>query len=198
MENYEYGIGKNIKEVRNKLGMSQAKLAEKSDMSGSVLSAYERSAKIPSLPTVAKIARALQVSIERLYYGDDNNALINQAPDEGRKIVNCFYHLWTQDIIYYYEDMAMPNMQQQYYDNRGYIKEMNLYIRKHTRPIHRLINSLNEYSLQKETYDDPEKYLEMILSSVASEINNEIKEEEQREKTRKEVASRPRELGNGV
>ncbi|MBO4531948.1 MAG: helix-turn-helix transcriptional regulator [Paludibacteraceae bacterium] len=178
--------------------MSQAKLAEKSDMSGSALSAYERSTKIPSLFTVAKIARALQVSIERLYYGDDNNAFINQTPDEGRKIVNCFYHLWTQDIFYYYEDVAMPNMQQQYYDNRGYIKEMNLYVRKHTRPIHRLINSLNEYRDKKKTYDDPEIYLEMILSSVASEINDEIEEEEQREKARKEKASRPRELGTGA
>ena len=99
MENYEAGIGKNIKEVRNGLGYSQEKLARMCDISNSTLSAYENSKKIPNLITIAKIAKALGVSIERLYYGDENISFINTVPDEGRKIVNCVYVLWEMRVI---------------------------------------------------------------------------------------------------
>ena len=40
--------------------------------------------------------------------------------------------------------------------------------------IRRLINSLNEYRDKRDTYPEPEKYLEFLLSSVANEINKSI------------------------
>lgn len=179
MENYEAQIGKNIKEVRQGLGYSQEKVASLSGISNSTLSAYENSKKIPNLITIAKIARALDVSIERLYYGDDNISFVNSVPDEGRKIVNCIYVLWKYDVIQYYE-IFMPTMMSMGYidmeDKNGFYLRIN----KYHMSIKRLINSLNEYRNNINTYAEPEKYLEILLSSVATEINQEIQEDNKR------------------
>lgn len=193
VDNYEQEIGNNIRAVRLGLGLSQECIAKKCEISGSTLSAYERSTKIPNLITIAKIAHALGVSIERLYYGDDSKAFINQASDEGRKIVNCFYYLWKQGVVYYYEDRHSDFVINNRNSSREDVK-INLYIVKYQSPVRRLINGLNEYRDQIETYDDPDKYLEMLLSSVANEINQMIASEKVREK--KKTTVRPAENGN--
>ena len=41
-----------------------------------------------------------------------------------------------------------------------------------------MIGLLDEYKEKKDTFDEPEKYLEMVLSSVAKEINMEAAEME--------------------
>lgn len=156
LQNYEAFIGKHIKEVRLEKHLSQQNVAEKCGFSNTVLSAYENNKKVPNLITIALIAKALDVSIERLYYGDDNNAFINAVSDEGRKIVNSVYLLWESGVI-------------RYFDNLGVIK--------YDMPIRRFLNALNEFEYNKDTYPEPEKYLEMIKTSVATEINNEIKKE---------------------
>ena len=48
---------------------------------------------------------------------------------------------------------------------------------KYSQSIKRLINGLNEFKDQKDTYENPEAYLEMFLSSVAKEINLQIENE---------------------
>ena len=88
---YTQSIRKNIREVRNEKGLSQQALAEKCGFSNTTLSSYENSKKIPGLVTIATIAQNLGVSIERLYYGDENNAFINSVSDDGRKIVNSVF-----------------------------------------------------------------------------------------------------------
>ena len=185
MDNYEFGIGSNIREVRLGMGYSQEKLANMCEMSNSTLSAYENSKKIPNLITIAKIAKALGVSIERLYYGDENISFVNSVPDEGRKIVNCIYVLWDLGVIRYYEDFVSSGLPAGYYnekDRRGIFLE----ITKYSMSIRRLINSLNEYRSRESTYSEPEKYLEMLLSSVATEINHEIEKDKERERLIKE------------
>ena len=181
MENYEAGIGGNIKEVRLGLGYSQEKLANMCEISNSTLSAYENSKKIPNLITIAKIAKALGVSIERLYYGDENISFVNSVPDEGRKIVNCVYVLWDLKVISYYENLMSHGIDA-YSMGRDEKHGIYLFIVKHAMSIRRLINSLNEYRDKKNTYPEPEKYLEMILSSVANEINKEIEYEKGNDK----------------
>ena len=187
MENYEAGIGGNIKEVRLGLGYSQEKLANMCEISNSTLSAYENSKKIPNLITIAKIAKALGVSIERLYYGDENISFVNTAPDEGRKIVNCVYVLWDLGVIHYFENFMSPGMSMGY-PGEGERNGFFLDIARHPMSIRRLINSLNEYRSRENTYAEPEKYLEILLSSVATEINNEIEKDKEDEKMRKEKA----------
>ncbi len=182
----EKQIGKHIKEVRLERNLSQETLAEMCGFSNTTLSSYENGRKNPSLDTIATIAKKLKVSIERLYYGDENNSFIISEPDEGKKIVNSVYYLWKSGVIYYYENF-MPGMYpaeflQSDVDPRG----LYLQLVKYSTPLKRLINSLNEYERNETTYPDPEKYLEMLLSSVATEINNEIAkaksaEEQQRE-----------------
>ena len=85
MVRYEDSIGKNIKAVRLERELSQETLANACGFSNTTLSAYENGRKLPNLITIAKIAKQLNVSIERLYYGDENSAFIISAPDEGKK-----------------------------------------------------------------------------------------------------------------
>ena len=114
MNKLEEGIGKNIREVRLEHGLSQETLAEKCGFSNTTLSAYENSRKIPNLTTIAKIAKQLNVRIERLYYGDENISFVNTVPDEGRKIVNCVYVLWDLGVIHYFENFMSPGMSMGY------------------------------------------------------------------------------------
>ena len=63
----EKNIGKNIKKLRNKLGLSQEKLAKKSGVKYTTLTKIESNViKKPSVMVMAKIAKALGVSIEDL------------------------------------------------------------------------------------------------------------------------------------
>lgn len=175
--NYEEHIGDNIKSVRLSQGLSQQALADKCDFSNTILSQYENGKKTPNLVTTAKIAKALKVSIDRLYYGDENNAFINAEADVGRKIVNSIYLLWSQGVISYFENYKYGyNSVPSDFLNEDEIKRVGIFlnVREHSTPIRRLINTLNEFSERKDTYPDPDAYLEMLFASVASEINNEI------------------------
>jgi len=60
-------IGKNIKRVRNKLGLTQDDLVRKSGVKHTTLTKIESDVVIkPSVQTVAKIAKALGVPMEDL------------------------------------------------------------------------------------------------------------------------------------
>lgn len=189
--NYEEHIGENIKSVRLSQGLSQQALADKCDFSNTILSQYENGKKTPNLVTTAKIAKALKVSIDRLYYGDENNAFINAESDTGRKIVNSVYLLWSQGVISYFENWgygynSMAAMVSEF-ASEDEIQKVGIFlnVKEHHAPIRRLINTLNEFRERKDTYPDPDAYLEMLFASVASEINKEIEDKEKEERTRK-------------
>lgn len=173
MDKFEKNIGKNIRDIRLERGLSQEALAEMCEFSNTTLSAYENSRKIPNLTTIARIAKQLNVAIERLYYGDENSAFINAEPDEGKKIVNSIYLLWSLGVINYFENFRIGRPMYSM-DEDAIPNGMFLYIQKYTSPIKRFLNSLNDFERNKATYPDPEKYLEMLKASVATEINNEI------------------------
>ena len=175
--NYEEHIGDNIKSVRLSQGLSQQALADKCDFSNTILSQYENGKKTPNLVTTAKIAKALKVSIDRLYYGDENNAFINAEADVGRKIVNSIYLLWSQGVISYFENYKYGyNSVPSDFVNEEEIQKVGVFlnIREHSTPIRRLINQLNEFDQRRDTYQNPEQFLEMLFDSVAAEINKEI------------------------
>ncbi len=166
-------IGENIRKVRNKKGFSQQDLAEKCGFSNTTLSAYETGKKIPGLPTLAKIANRLGVNMEQLYYGDEETSFINTAPDEGRKIANAVYFLWKSGVISGKDSILLSSGYGQGAGSPGpYIKISN-----HYNPIARLLINLNEFESKESTYDDPNAYIEMLLSSIAKEINLEIETE---------------------
>ena len=63
----ELTIGKNIKKLRNKLGLSQEEFAQKSGVKYTTLTKIESSViKKPSVMVMAQIAKTLGVSIEDL------------------------------------------------------------------------------------------------------------------------------------
>ena len=125
---------------------------------------------IVNLTAVAKISRSLGVSIERLYYGE-KAVQVNDEPDEGKRIVNAVYTLWSLGVISYYESYTAGVMI--HYDQSEAIGTM-LVLNKFKDQIRRLIGLLDEFKIRRNTYPDPQKYLEMVLASVATEINEEI------------------------
>lgn len=60
-------IGKNIKKVRNKLGFTQDALARKAELPYATLTKIESGVIIrPTIQTVIKIAKGLDISIDEL------------------------------------------------------------------------------------------------------------------------------------
>ena len=176
MNKFETNIGKNIKEVRNERKLTQETLSNMCGFSNTTLSSYENGRKIPSLSTIAKIAKSLQVSIERLYYGDENKSFIISEPNEGKKIVNSVYYLWKCGVIHHCENVMGGTI---YVNNVELAYANGIYVRldKFIEPIVRLVNMLNDYENRKNTYPDSNKYLDMVLDSTAIEINEIIKKE---------------------
>ena len=61
-------LGKRIREIREKIGVTQEKLAFKAKISPSFLSHVERGTKKASLETMKRIADALGVPVQNLFY----------------------------------------------------------------------------------------------------------------------------------
>lgn len=57
----------NLKRERNRLGISQAALAEKADLSAGYIGEIESGRKFPSIENVERLAEALEVPAYRLY-----------------------------------------------------------------------------------------------------------------------------------
>ena len=77
-ERNELLTGKSIRSARNDKGWSQTKLAEVSGIQNTLISAYETGRKEPGVHTLATLARALEVPMEQLYYGDENVAFLTR------------------------------------------------------------------------------------------------------------------------
>ena len=88
-------------------------------------------------------------SIERLYYGDENIAFITSESNDGRKIVNSIYFLWSKGVITYYENYISDSMP--IYDDR-YVEKVGVYLNvvEHHDPIRRLIKQLDDFEHRKE------------------------------------------------
>lgn len=62
-------FGRNVSRLRNDAGLSQDKLAEKADLDRTYLSGIERGVRNPGIKSVLRIARALNVSLDKLCKG---------------------------------------------------------------------------------------------------------------------------------
>jgi transcriptional regulator with XRE-family HTH domain len=66
-------IGNNLRKLRKKKGLSQEKLARLADISLNALTKIESGfAKKPTIQTVVKLAKALEVSIDELVKEKEN------------------------------------------------------------------------------------------------------------------------------
>lgn len=61
-------FGKNLKSVREFLGMSQAELAKRAKMTPPAVSQFESESREPNLKSLINLSKALGVSIDRLVF----------------------------------------------------------------------------------------------------------------------------------
>jgi len=85
-------LGKNIKILRARRGLSQADFAEKADISIPFLSNIERGIKYPQPDMLSKIATALGVEVNELFVASlesgEGNELLNLMSEDISKNVN--------------------------------------------------------------------------------------------------------------
>jgi transcriptional regulator with XRE-family HTH domain len=85
-------LGKNIKMLRARRGLSQADLAEKADISITFLSNIERGIKFPQPNMLSKIANALGVEVNELFLenlaAEDDKKLLNHMSEDLTKNIN--------------------------------------------------------------------------------------------------------------
>ena len=60
-------IGHKIQQVRKRLGITQAELGARLSVSGSMVGQWESNRRTPKYETIARIARALDASVEELF-----------------------------------------------------------------------------------------------------------------------------------
>ena len=152
-------IGKRIKAARKKFNMSQKALQEKTNIKDSEISLFECGKREPNTANLAKLAHALNTTMDELYFGDESNSFIENAPDFGAKIVNCFSELFLEGEI--------SKIEYDEYSNKPFLKVWG-----DTWAIRRLLDSLHEFAKNKDTYPDPDLFLGQLKQSVVNEINN--------------------------
>ncbi len=77
MLDYKKIVGKKIKEIRKKLGMTQAQLAEKLDVEYKYVSRLETGTSSPSFTMLEKLAVTLNVELTELFVKEDDYAREN-------------------------------------------------------------------------------------------------------------------------
>jgi transcriptional regulator with XRE-family HTH domain len=85
-------FGRNIKFFRAHRGLSQADLAERSDISITFLSMIERGQQFPKADVLFRLARGLEVEVYELFKGEI-------VPDETRKLLDRFSGDITQNVV---------------------------------------------------------------------------------------------------
>ena len=149
-------IGRNIKEARTEVGLTQREVEERTGISASQLSAYENGRQMVGLVTLGKLASALGTSIDRLYFGKPSEAFLNQSADFGETVVYCFRKL---------EELGVVNSV--YSDRSSYSADL----RKCGQELDNMFSLIKEFERRKDYYPDPDTYLEQIYASVANQIN---------------------------
>lgn len=72
-------IGANIRRIRTAQKMTQSALAEKSGVSVQMINQIEWGTKVPSVPTLVRIAQALQCSTDEILYEEEHDGAFNKS-----------------------------------------------------------------------------------------------------------------------
>ena len=67
-------FGRQLRALRQSRGWTLAQLADKVGIQGSMVGNYERGVHYPPIPTLVKLARALDVSLDRLLGEDEHQS----------------------------------------------------------------------------------------------------------------------------
>jgi transcriptional regulator with XRE-family HTH domain len=80
-------FGVHLFQLRNKAGMTQARLAERTNLSVDSISRIERGERAPSLESIEKISNALKIkSLELLNFDDEEIAALSENPSESLEL----------------------------------------------------------------------------------------------------------------
>ncbi|MBP7508876.1 MAG: helix-turn-helix transcriptional regulator [Prolixibacteraceae bacterium] len=81
-------FGVHLYQLRNAAGMTQAKLAESTNLSVDSISRIERGERAPSLESIEKISKALMVRTSELFNFDGNDEIIalSENPSESLEL----------------------------------------------------------------------------------------------------------------
>jgi len=86
-DNYQENIWVHLFQLRNKAGMTQAKLAEKTNLSVDQISRIERGERAPSLESIEKISNALKIRSSELFNFDDEETIsLSENPSESLEL----------------------------------------------------------------------------------------------------------------
>lgn len=66
-------FGKNLKLLRTQQNISQEEFADKTKLDRTYISGLERGKRNPSFLTLIKLAQTLNISVEKLFYGEKND-----------------------------------------------------------------------------------------------------------------------------
>lgn len=157
-----YRVGANIRSVRKERRMTQRDLSEKSGTSTTQLSAYENGKQMPGLTTLANIAAALKVSLDRLYYGSSDEVMLRHTDNVGEAVVGCFVKLRELGVVTHVHPTHSMG------GGTASIDRYNF-------EIGRLFSELASFDCHRSYYSDGDSYVEQIKDSVINEINQGIR-----------------------
>lgn len=99
MSDIKKKFGIRLFQLRSEAGMTQAKLADKADLSVDLISRIERGERAPSLESVEKISLALKVSPSQLFNFEGKNfEALSEGPPEAFEILNLLKGKRTKQI----------------------------------------------------------------------------------------------------
>ena len=124
-----------------------------------MISNFENGKREPNLANIAKIAHALDTTIDKLYFGDESCSFIEMAPNLGMKLANCICALKEEGVL-------GGIVKDEYGGGKTFIRLHN-----YTWEVTRLIKSLDDFNMSKETYSDPDLYIEQLKDSFANSVN---------------------------
>lgn len=81
-------FGNNLKQIRAEKNISQGELAKLVKMQATHISRYERDVTAPSIEVLKKLGEALDVTIDELIYGNQDNKLEGSISDN--ELINLF------------------------------------------------------------------------------------------------------------
>lgn len=169
-------IGNRIREVREEKHLSQEKLAEKSGVKNTTISSYENHKRSIGLYNLGRIAKALGVTLDELYYGNEETAPIRKAgTDIGVKVTNCVFELYKESVIFGIQRDVMGG-------------DYEFHVGKFYHPLSRFLSTLTQ-SRGAVNSNDPDAiaYIEQAKTMSAYEINREIQDAEMHKKIRQVV-----------
>lgn len=170
-------VGDCIRRVMESRGWTQKRLAAASGIGQTAISDYVNGRKMPGLKSAARIAGALGVTIDALCEDDGRKPVSRKGSAvSGRAIAQAVYALWragvATDFIHLESEPRIEVIEKTIASRypSDFIK-----VRQAPQAVGRLIGLLNDYARAKDTYSDPDAYLEQILHSAAQSIEKEMR-----------------------